>query len=249
MSLYDVFRNSGLLSNGAKPSKFLAVVWVPMFSEGDSITGSVFKAITSTGKTAKLALSCKSASLPQSTIGKVDISLPGNQKVRLAGDRAFDEELSLVAYNDQDFYPRNSLENWIEKIQHNESGTPKEKANAIAETYKSTAYVLQLGDFKIAGSGGAAGALGGAVLGSAAGFLSGDTKQESLESAAYGAVTGLAAGLGLPTPIYVYRFHGVFPTSVQSIPLDWGSSDQIEEFTINFSYDYFDVDLNLQNIL
>ena len=38
-----------------------------------------------------------------------------------------------------------------------------------------------------------------------------------------------------------YTFHGIYPESVSSIQLDWSATDQIEEFTCNFTYDWFDV--------
>lgn len=38
-------------------------------------------------------------------------------------------------------------------------------------------------------------------------------------------------------PLYTYDFVGAFPTSVQSIPLDWGT-DGIEEYSCTWSYDY-----------
>ena len=37
-----------------------------------------------------------------------------------------------------------------------------------------------------------------------------------------------------------YRFVGMFPTDIAQIDLDWGSNDTIEEYTINFAYQYWE---------
>lgn len=41
------------------------------------------------------------------------------------------------------------------------------------------------------------------------------------------------------TPIRQYQLIGAFPTVVSPIDLDWNSTDQIENFTVTFEYDYW----------
>ena len=41
-------------------------------------------------------------------------------------------------------------------------------------------------------------------------------------------------------PVRVYNFVGIFPTEVSAIEMDWGT-DGISEFTVTFSYDYWEV--------
>jgi hypothetical protein len=41
-----------------------------------------------------------------------------------------------------------------------------------------------------------------------------------------------------PAPLQ-YTFVGIFPTDISAIDLDWGSNDTIEEFTVNFTYQYW----------
>lgn len=41
-------------------------------------------------------------------------------------------------------------------------------------------------------------------------------------------------------PIKKYRFTGMFPNDIAAIDLDWGSNDTIEEFTVTFSYQYWE---------
>lgn len=38
-----------------------------------------------------------------------------------------------------------------------------------------------------------------------------------------------------------YKFVNIFPTDVSAISLNWGSTDQIEEFSTTFQYDYWQV--------
>ena len=49
----------------------------------------------------------------------------------------------------------------------------------------------------------------------------------------YGRAGGAAIGGG------VWKFTNAFPVALGEIGLDWGSNDTIEEFTIDFSYDYW----------
>ena len=39
----------------------------------------------------------------------------------------------------------------------------------------------------------------------------------------------------------VYQFNGVWPSQIAPIPLDWGSQDTIEEFSITLEYDWFEI--------
>ncbi len=43
------------------------------------------------------------------------------------------------------------------------------------------------------------------------------------------------------TPVRIYSFNGIYPESVSQIGLDWNSNDTIEEFSVTFQYDYFEV--------
>lgn len=38
-----------------------------------------------------------------------------------------------------------------------------------------------------------------------------------------------------------YQFNGIFPTNIASIPLDWDTTDTIEEFSVTFQYDWWNV--------
>ena len=42
-----------------------------------------------------------------------------------------------------------------------------------------------------------------------------------------------------PVPIAKYNFVNIFPVTIAEIPLDWSSNDAIEDFTVEFAYDYW----------
>ena len=42
-----------------------------------------------------------------------------------------------------------------------------------------------------------------------------------------------------PVPIAKYNFVNIFPVSMSEITLGWDANDAIEEFTVEFAYDYW----------
>ena len=44
---------------------------------------------------------------------------------------------------------------------------------------------------------------------------------------------------GVGQPIYVCRLYGAFPVNIGPIQLDWDATNQIEVFTVEFTYDYW----------
>jgi hypothetical protein len=51
---------------------------------------------------------------------------------------------------------------------------------------------------------------------------------------------GTGAGSGVDI-LREYKFTGIYPNVVSSIPLDYGASDQIEEFQVTFNYLFWEV--------
>jgi hypothetical protein len=43
-------------------------------------------------------------------------------------------------------------------------------------------------------------------------------------------------------PIRQYTFEGIFPETVTAIDLDWNANDTIEQFQVQFQYDFFAID-------
>ena len=50
-----------------------------------------------------------------------------------------------------------------------------------------------------------------------------------------------AGGGGKYKVLRAYEFFGIYPNSVSAIPLDYGATDQIEEFQVTFNYLYWDL--------
>lgn len=48
-------------------------------------------------------------------------------------------------------------------------------------------------------------------------------------------------------PTREYTFINIFPINVSSIDLNWETTDAIEEFTVEFAYDYWTVDKDVNN--
>ena len=48
-------------------------------------------------------------------------------------------------------------------------------------------------------------------------------------------------GLKASSVLRQYNFYGIYPNAISSIPLDYGATDQIEEFQVTFNYLYWTV--------
>ena len=46
----------------------------------------------------------------------------------------------------------------------------------------------------------------------------------------------------------IYNFQGIYPNTVSSIPLDFGATDQIQEFQVTFNYLFYEVASGLGNL-
>ena len=66
------------------------------------------------------------------------------------------------------------------------------------------------------------------------------TASSALESGLYGAAEVTHYGkTGVTDVIAIYNFVNMFPVSVSEITLGWDANDAIEEFTVEFAYDYW----------
>jgi hypothetical protein len=92
--------------------------------------------------TEKMSFLCKTAELPGSTIGLVEVPYFG-RSVKLAGDRTF-PEWSPTIINDEDFLIRNAVEKWMDSIDsHTRAGTKRGAATSNPNSYVSDAFVEQ----------------------------------------------------------------------------------------------------------
>ena len=66
------------------------------------------------------------------------------------------------------------------------------------------------------------------------------TASSALESGLYGAAEVTHYGkTGSTDVIAIYNFINIFPVSVGEITLGWDANDAVEEFTVEFAYDYW----------
>lgn len=82
---------------------------------------------------------CKSAALPASNIGVIDMPFRG-RILKLAGDRTFDT-WTVTIINDENFKLRNAFEQWMDGISKLDNNTGATNPN----TYMKNATVYQLG--------------------------------------------------------------------------------------------------------
>jgi hypothetical protein len=87
----------------------------------------------------KLVFTAKSAQLPGSSLGSIDIPYFGRM-IKVAGNRIF-PEWTITVINDEDFVVRNQLEEWMSRINGHESNL----AEAFYSQYTFDAEVYQFG--------------------------------------------------------------------------------------------------------
>jgi len=87
----------------------------------------------------KLTFTAKTAQLPGSTIGTIEVPYFG-RTVKVAGNRTF-PEWTVTVINDEDFVVRNQLEEWMARINGHESNL----AESFYSQYCFDAEVYQYG--------------------------------------------------------------------------------------------------------
>ncbi len=116
---------SVLAGGGARPNLFKVSI--------EKIPG-----ITGTAVSSDLEMLCKAASLPESTVGLVEIPFRG-RTFKVAGDRTF-APWSITVINDTNFLIRNAMEDWMQLIAQYKDGSGK----VDPADYMTTATVAQL---------------------------------------------------------------------------------------------------------
>lgn len=74
--------------------------------------------------------------------------------------------------------------------------------------------------------------------------LSGNLNQTGSSAPANYKTQGLIDQFGKSSeaaPIRTYRFYGIFPSSISTIDVDWNATDTIEQFSVTFAYDWYEV--------
>ena len=90
---------------------------------------------------------CKSANLPASNVGSIDIPFRG-RSLKVAGDRTFDD-WTVTVINDEDFRLRTAFEKWANALSKLDDATGVTNPSS----YMTDAYVQQLGRGNAPGTG------------------------------------------------------------------------------------------------
>jgi T4-like virus tail tube protein gp19 len=142
---------------------------------------------------------CKSAALPSSTMGTIEVPFRG-RNLKIPGDRTFDS-WTATFINDNNFSTRSTFEQWMNLVNKLDSNVGNLDPSAIFQNI----VVTQLGK-----------------NGSPSTSASGDT----------------AENLSI---VRQYLLYGAWPSSVSQITLGYDQNDQIEEFDVEFQYQYFSI--------
>ena len=111
---------SELVGGGARPTLFQVQITNPVDAGAD----------------AKVPFLVRSAGIPSSIVGQIELPYFGRQ-VKYAGDRTF-EDWSVTVINDEDFAIRNTMEAWMNAINSHDSNL-----RTLPQDYKSNALVTQ----------------------------------------------------------------------------------------------------------
>lgn len=157
---------------------------------------------------------CKSAALPASNVAPIDVPFRG-RILKVAGDRTFDT-WTITIINDEDFNLRHAFEQWMNHISKldNASGAVN------PQSYMTDALVWQLG--RSNQRNGTNVVNGARDLQQAAPPYSGTQFSSKI--------------------LRAYKLHDIFPTNVSQIDLSYDTSDTIEEFTVEFQVNWFEID-------
>ena len=169
----STFKENGLVYGGARPSLFNVFMSVPAGIGIDNVSVDKFRFV------------CKTAELPESQVGSIDIPYFG-RRIKVAGERNF-ADWAVTVMNDEDFSVRAMFEAWSNALNRMVSNVRDPAVSS--ENYKVDLEVIQYGK-------------------------DGST-------------------------IRSYQLVGAFPTAIGAIGLNWESQNAIEEFGVNFSYDYW----------
>jgi hypothetical protein len=167
------FKENGLVYGGARPSLFNVFMSVPAGIGIDNVSVDKFRFV------------CKTAELPPSNVGSIDIPYFG-RRIKVAGERNF-ADWAVNVMNDEDFSVRAMFEAWSNAIN-------RMVANVRDPNVSTEQYKVDLEVFQYAKDG---------------------------------------------STIRSYQLIGAFPTQIGAIGLNWESQNAIEEFGVNFSYDYW----------
>ena len=196
---------SRLVKGGARPNLFMVRLNFPTTL---SNIVDIDPIDSSTDLTGQAEFLVKTAQLPASTVGVIDVPFRGRM-LKVAGDRTF-EPWSVTVVNDGAFRLRKAFETWSRGV------------NALTEN------VSQLG------------------------YGTGDPVSYCVDMTVYQLSRDNQSPSKTPTNmnalgedgmevVRAYKFFDAWPSSLSAIDLSYESNDQVEEFTVEFQYNYYEV--------
>lgn len=193
-----------LINGGARPNLFLVRLNFPTTLGEIADIGPIDASTTITERAEFLV---KTAQLPASTIGTIDVPFRGRM-LKVAGDRTF-EPWSVTVINDGEFGIRKAFETWSRGI-----NALTENVSQLGYGDDNPGYCVDLEVFQLS--------------------RDGKTPNKTPTSITTGGVDGMDV-------VRSYKFYDAWPSSLSAIDLSYESNDQIEEFTVEFQYNYYEV--------
>tara|TARA_Y100000033_G_scaffold26044_1_gene24677 strand:- start:571 stop:1212 length:642 start_codon:yes stop_codon:yes gene_type:complete len=193
-----------LINGGARPNLFLVRLNFPTTLNTIADIESVDSSNVITERAEFLV---KTAQLPASTIGTIDVPFRGRM-LKVAGDRTF-EPWSVTVVNDGQFGIRKAFETWSRGI-----NALTENVSQLGFGDDNPGYCVDLEVFQ----------------------LGRDQQKPNKTPQSMN-----AQGRDGMEVIRAYKFYDAWPSSLSAIDLSYESNDQIEEFTVEFQYNYYEV--------
>jgi hypothetical protein len=192
-----------LINGGARPNLFLVRLNFPTTLSEIADIGPIESSNILTERAEFLV---KTAQLPASTIGTIDVPFRGRM-LKVAGDRTF-EPWSVTVVNDGEFGIRKAFETWSRGI-----NALTENVSQLGYGDDNPGYCVDLEVFQLS--------------------RDGKTPNKTPQAITAGGVDGMDVSRA-------YKFYDAWPSSLSAIDLSYESNDQIEEFTVEFQYNYYE---------
>ena len=192
-----------LINGGARPNLFLVRLNFPQTLSEIADIGPIDSSEVLGDRSQFLV---KTAQLPASTIGTIDVPFRGRM-LKVAGDRTF-EPWSVTVVNDGEFGIRKAFETWSRGI-----NALTENVSQLGYGDDNPGYCVDLEVFQLS--------------------RDGKTPNKTPQSINAAGVDGMDVSRA-------YKFYDAWPSSLSAIDLSYESNDQIEEFTVEFQYNYYE---------
>lgn len=155
---------------------------------------------------------CRSAALPSSSLGLIEVGINGGRRLKMGGDRVFAEWTTTVL-NDENFAIRSNIELWQNRIVssnfNNGRISPEDSVGRqfTGNDLFSVVEIYQLDD-------------------------NGDEIESTLNFKLNG--TDASAKVNLAS----VKLINCWPSDISTIDLSYDTTDTVEEFTVTWVYDY-----------